>query len=110
MSFSNIEGGVRVCKKYEGDLSYSAYITLLLTEAGYELVYVSSIDGMLEFIHSEDDEMKIIITPDKKCWLHNIFYRGQLWASLYCGNTRYEDAGNRIFELVRISYARKIIT
>ena len=54
-----------MCNPYGGELSYEAYLTHLLTEVGYVLIYLSPFEKMLEFIHEEDSKMKVLLTLEE---------------------------------------------
>lgn len=105
MSFSKTENGISVCVPYEGDLSYEAYLTYLLTEVGYVLVYLSPFEKMLEFIHEKDSKMKIIVSLNEDgCWYHFIIYGTLQWCVKYYGETKFHKTGNRVFHAIRESY------
>ena len=69
VSFSRMENGLRVCNPYGGELSYEAYLTHLLTEVGYVLIYLSPFEKMLEFIHEEDSKMKSTPHSGRRLWV-----------------------------------------
>lgn len=105
MSFSRIENGLRVCNPYGGELSYEAYLTHLLTEAGYVLIYLSPFEKMLEFTHEEDSRMKVILTLEEDSgWYHFIMCGTIQWCVRSFGSQPFHEIGNRVLHAIRESY------
>lgn len=105
MSLSRIENGQRVCNSYEGNLSYEAYLTHLLTEVGYSLIYLSPFEKMLEFIHEKDPKMKVLLTLEEGSgWYHFVIYGKVQWCVKSSGDRPFHETGNRVLHAIRESY------
>jgi hypothetical protein len=105
VSLSRIENGQRVCNSYEGNLSYEAYLTHLLTEVGYSLIYLSPFEKMLEFIHEEDPKMKVLLTLEEGSgWYHFVIYGKVQWCVKSSGDRPFHETGNRVLHAIRESY------
>lgn len=87
-----------------GVLTYPKYLFLVLLEAGFAYSQETYTNG-IEFIHTQDDELKILMSFDQNNeWHHLVCYKHSKWTYTYKSDVNYDEAGTKVLELIRSAY------